>query len=650
MSEGEENNDEPSSMLDMLEKELEITELEDMIVFDADVEQEENRQLNRNFGGRSRRHARLNHMQAQRQKDRISNDKITQGFLPKSLDINRKISDRLSEVLVRVDEKLERNRQRQTMVKHLIKTMLGEPKSKQGGPGKGTFRRDTVHKGAYFKDCTSGETAPAHPQAHRKHELVSKVLIRHPDRKWSEEEKLRLRKALLVVKKRMRVKKLVTDSELALQLDKVRDSMSEEESKEDKDQQRIKNLKILHERLSAMLGKKIQEIDREPDVIGSTANVDWGMLSLEFFRGKDLGDPPTRSKDDCMIQWFGVMDPAHPGGNWTHEEEVVLKKVVEKHQERDWRAIAREVALTLLNKNPEHKGNLRVRTAFDCFKKYQRSHNVHLVKSTWSPEEDDELRRQVAVHGNKWAKIAAKFPGRANNQVRARYKRIQECLKKGNWSVDEDMRLKLAMKAYGTQWPRISDHLPSRAQQQVRERWFRVLAPELKKGSWTKEEDSLLLGAVNSRMHQVQQGSIKWSEISKMLPGRTDKMVNARWKKIANQELVEGYKKLRQIKTANVPKKVFKVRKRSQLGLADYAPGVKIRRTLSEYDAQFEQDRDRELAGVSQMPSSSSSSSVIPAPPLPLHPRRVPEGSVVPLDSSSSSAGHPIVRHKDARS
>jgi hypothetical protein len=57
---------------------------------------------------------------------------------------------------------------------------------------------------------------------------------------------------------------------------------------------------------------------------------------------------------------------------------------------------------------------------------------------------------------------------------------------------------------------------------QCRERWFNHLAPSVKKGEWTVEEDMRIMAA-------VQQHGTKWSVIVKELPGRSDNAIKNRY-------------------------------------------------------------------------------------------------------------------------
>ena len=94
--------------------------------------------------------------------------------------------------------------------------------------------------------------------------------------------------------------------------------------------------------------------------------------------------------------------------------------------------------------------------------------------------------------------------------------------KKNAWTSEEDIMLARVVEEHGTgQWAHVAAHLPGRMGRQCRERWFNHLAPEVKKGDWSQEEDELIVA-------YVREHGTRWSIIQKQLPGRSDNSIKNR--------------------------------------------------------------------------------------------------------------------------
>mmetsp|Transcript_3800 Transcript_3800/g.15390 ORF Transcript_3800/g.15390 Transcript_3800/m.15390 type:complete len:315 (+) Transcript_3800:304-1248(+) len=143
--------------------------------------------------------------------------------------------------------------------------------------------------------------------------------------------------------------------------------------------------------------------------------------------------------------------------------------------------------------------------------------------SVWSPEEDAELARLQEIHGNRWALVAAELPGKTGQQCAQRWRhKVNPAIKKEKWTPEEDAQLAKLYEQHGQRWAEIARHLEGRTDQQCMGRWRRHLDPSVKKDAWTDPEDKKLMSLHDSL-------GPRWSNISKMLTGRTAQQCRARW-------------------------------------------------------------------------------------------------------------------------
>jgi len=142
----------------------------------------------------------------------------------------------------------------------------------------------------------------------------------------------------------------------------------------------------------------------------------------------------------------------------------------------------------------------------------------------WEKHEDDLLRELVKVHGKQWSLIATHIPNRTASQISSRWEKcIDPNLTKGPFTPQEDAIVVEYVKKNGpTNWPKLCEQLIQRSPKQCRERWFNHLNPGISKGSWTREEDSMIF-----EYHKIY--GPKWALIAKHLSGRSDNSIKNRW-------------------------------------------------------------------------------------------------------------------------
>jgi hypothetical protein len=143
----------------------------------------------------------------------------------------------------------------------------------------------------------------------------------------------------------------------------------------------------------------------------------------------------------------------------------------------------------------------------------------------WTPEDDALLSSLISPDLRIcWDDISRHFPNKTTQQVSDRWNKVlNPDILKGSWSQQEDDIIIRWVEEKGPKdWSSLAATIPGRVGKQCRERWVNSLDPDLLRQPWTDAEDRILID------HQKLWGN-KWAKISSLLPGRTDNSVKNRW-------------------------------------------------------------------------------------------------------------------------
>jgi hypothetical protein len=143
----------------------------------------------------------------------------------------------------------------------------------------------------------------------------------------------------------------------------------------------------------------------------------------------------------------------------------------------------------------------------------------------WTPEESDRLMELVSHDASpNWNELTVAFPGKSPQQIAERWEKVlNPALIKGSWTREEDEVIVRFVEERGIKdWTKLATLLPGRLGKQCRERWRNHLDPEVNRCPWTDEEDLVLID-----WHE-KIGS-KWVKIAEYLPGRSDNAIKNRW-------------------------------------------------------------------------------------------------------------------------
>lgn len=194
-------------------------------------------------------------------------------------------------------------------------------------------------------------------------------------------------------------------------------------------------------------------------------------------------------------------------GRWTSDEDDRLRQAVELYDGKNWKRIA----ATAFGAD---------KTDVQCLHRWQKVLRPGLVKGPWTAEEDLLVIQLVARYGlKKWSMIASHLKGRLGKQCRERwYNHLNPDIKKDAWSNEEDQIIVQAHQELGNKWAKIAARLPGRTDNAIKNRWNSTLQRVLRKASRLEAVDEADLAAAALSIAAKKRGRPRASRASPARP------------------------------------------------------------------------------------------------------------------------------------
>ncbi|CAD8121109.1 unnamed protein product [Paramecium sonneborni] len=209
-------------------------------------------------------------------------------------------------------------------------------------------------------------------------------------------------------------------------------------------------------------------------------------------------------------------------------------------------------------KNKGRKQNHKHKTNIDEEGIQKKDFSI-ILRTKWTPEEDQNLIAYVSLYGHRWLMVAQQMEQRNASQCCQRWKKIKksqgfQTYKAKRWTQNEDQTLLRIFKEVGPSWNTIARQMINKTGKQVRRRFKNVLDPNLNHSPMTEDEDQRIY-------QEYLKNGPQWSKISEKMTGRSENMVKNRFYTYIKEKYL------------NQPNPYFKVKPYDEINMGE---GLKV--------------------------------------------------------------------------
>lgn len=130
--------------------------------------------------------------------------------------------------------------------------------------------------------------------------------------------------------------------------------------------------------------------------------------------GPDQVDLASHDDDSARESPRRRAGPQLKKGPWTPAEDAILEAYVKKHGVQNWNVVQKDTGLLRCGKS--------------CRLRWANHLRPDLKKGTFTKEEENLIIKLHSKMGNKWARMAARLPGRTDNEIKNYWNtRIKKC-------------------------------------------------------------------------------------------------------------------------------------------------------------------------------------------------------------------------------